>query len=272
MTSAAAEVRHHEATRGLARAGLLGHGIIYLLIGVLAVFLAAGKSKGETDQTGALQELDQHTGGTVLLVLIAIGLSAYALWHLIQVFTGPMHGASDGKEQAKERVASAARAILYAATAVSAWEVVARGRTQGQAGKQETWTARAMQHSGGRWLVGLVGLVIIGIGGYLVYRSFKREFTKELDLSSASARTRRTVLFLGKWGGAARGTVVIGVGILFLVAAIQYDPQKARGVDGALRSLRDTAIGPWLLGVVAIGLVLFGAYGIAESRFRRLDR
>ena len=266
--NAARQVKAHDATRGLARVGLAGHGVIWLLVGVLAVLLAAGSSNGETDQTGALQQLSAQPGGEVVLWALAVGLAAYGLWHLLQVFTGPM----SAKDEAKERVACAVRAVVYLGTAASAVKTVTEGHPRSQARSQQSWTAKLMQHTGGQFLVGAIGLVVIGVGVYLVQKALRTKFEQELDLSTASPTTRKVVVFLGKWGGGARGVVVGLAGVLLLVSAVQYDPKKARGVDGALRALRDTPVGPWLLGLVAVGLLMFGAYGVSEAKFRSLNR
>lgn len=250
----------------VARAGLAGHGVVYLLLGVLALLLAFGKSSGEADQRGALQQLAGDTGGRVLLLVVAIGLSAYALWHAIQVLLGPF----GQRDSAGERVQSAVRAIIYGALAGSAFAIVADGRTTSQSKSQQAWTARVMAHTGGRWLVAVVGVIVIVVGAALLYRAAARKFESDLDLGAARPGVRTAVVRLGQLGGVARGVVVGLAGVLLVVSAVQYDPHKARGVDGALRALRDTAGGPWLLAAAALGLIMFGLYGLAEARYRRV--
>ncbi len=264
-TTASARRKAHRAAnsdtmRRLARAGLAAHGAIYVILGVLALFMAFGHSKGETDQRGALQQLAEQPGGRVLLFVLGAGLALYALWGLASAVTG---------SKTSERVEGGIRALVYAGLAVSAFIIVGQGRTSSQAGKQESTTSKVMQHTGGRWLVGIVGLVVIGVGVVFVYQGVTRKFEEPLDLGAMSPATRRVVETLGLVGSTARGLVVGLAGVLVLVAAIQYDPNKARGIDGALRALRDTPAGPWLLGLVALGLIMFGLFGLSEARYRR---
>lgn len=265
-SAAANRVADSDKMHALARLGLAAHGAVYLLVGVLAMSLAFGRRSQETDQKGALQELAQNTAGWLLLLVIAIGLAAYALWRFIQVAVGP----SDDEDGAKERVKAAARGIAYAALAVSAFSVVIGGRTKSQSESQQTWTARIMQHTGGRWLIGLLGVIVIGVGCYFVYRGAKKKFEKHFPMATMSHGARKATEILGVFGTIARGVVIAMVGILLVTAAVQFDPKKARGLDGALRALRDTAVGPWLLAVVALGLIMFGLFGFCEARWRKL--
>lgn len=253
---------HDSRLRGVARIGLAAHGAIWLLLGVLALALAFGKRSGDTDQSGALQSLARNSAGWTLLLVLAIGLSCYALWQLVEVFKRG--------EEAEQRLESAVGALIYGGFAVSAFSVVLSGRTSSQAHRQQAWTARVMQHTGGRWAVGVVGAVIVVIGAVLFYRGAKRKFDENLDDARMSPRARKVVLFLGVVGSCARGIVVAMTGVLLVTSAVQFDPKKARGVDGALRALRDTPVGPWLLAAVAIGLVMFGVFGLCETRWRKV--
>jgi amino acid transporter len=264
-TASAHRAATSDKMRALARLGLAAHGAVYVLIGVLAVLLAFGDRSKETDQQGALQELAQNTGGWALLLVIAVGLAAYALWR----FTQAALGSGDG-DGAKERAKDAGRGVAYAALAVSAFTVVVNGRAQSQSKSQQTWTARIMQHDGGRWLIGLVGAVVVVVGVVFIYRGATEKFKKHLELSEMSPGARKTTEILGLVGTIARGVVIVMVGVLLITAAVQYDPGKARGLDGALRALRDTPVGPWLLVAVALGLVMFGLFGFCEARWRKL--
>jgi hypothetical protein len=264
-TISARRAARSDAMAWIARWGLAARATLYLLIGILAVALAAGSRRGETDQRGALQELTRHTGGTVLVWLIAIGLAGYALWRLSEAAFGVV---GEGKK-AGPRVQSLARAIIYGFFAVSAFKIVSHTGAGSQAGQQELWTAKAMQHPGGRWAVGLVGAVIVVCGLVLVWEGVRRKFEKFLAMGQMSPATRKAVEFLGVIGTVSRGIVFALAGVFVISAAVDYNPQKAGGLDRALRELADTAAGPWLLGIVAIGLVMFGVYGFAEAKWRR---
>lgn len=257
----------HRAARGdamtvLARWGLAARATIYVLIGLLAIAIARGSRQHEADQRGAMEELTRHTGGTVLVAIIGVGLAGYALWRLSEAAFGVV---GDGKK-AGPRLRSLARAVIYGFFAVSAFQVVTHAGTS-QAGKQQFWSAKAMQHTGGRWLVGIVGAIVVICGLALIWEGLRRKFEKYLALGQMSPTTRKTVTALGVVGSVARGAVFAVVGVLVITAAVDYKPGKARGLDQALRELANTS--PWLLVIVAVGLIIFGVYGYAEAAWRR---
>jgi len=266
--SASAKARRASNSKGmdaLARLGLAARGSIYLLVGVLAVLLALGEKKGETDQRGAMQELAQHTGGFVVLLIVAVGLAGYALWR----FSEAAFGVAGEGNKAGPRAQSAVRGIVYTFLAISAFTILVAGRQKSQAKQQESYSARLMHHSAGRWLVGLIGVVIAVVGAVLVYEGVKRKFEKYFKLGEMSPGARKVTEFLGTVGSAARGLVFAVAGVLVVIAAVQFDPKKARGIDGALLTLRDAPLGPVLLVAVALGLVMYGLFGLCEARWRR---
>jgi len=253
------------AAHAMARAGLTARGVIYILIGWLAVEVAMGTSKGEADQAGALQLLASKSYGAVLLWLLGIGFVAYALWRLSEAAFG-VTGEGNG---AGPRLKSLARGLAYAGFAYLTFQVIS-GVHSSQAGRQVDVTATVMHHSGGRWLVGIVGLVIVFAGAALVIEGIRRQFMKHLETSRMSARTRRVVEWLGVIGTAARGVVFTLAGVLVIDAAVTYNASKAGGVDKALLTLRNQPFGTFLLAIAAVGLIIFGLYGLCEARWRRV--
>src|SRR5579875_125708 len=173
-----------DTMRVLARVGLAGHGAIYVLLGILAFVLAFGGRKQETDQRGAFEELAGNPAGWVLLLVIAIGLAAYALWRFAEAAFGVV-GTDEG-DSAKHRIASAVRGIAYAVLAVSAFTVVFRGGSSSQSKQQQEWTATVMRHPGGRWLVAVVGAAVIVVGVVFVVRGVRTKFEKHFSMSSMS--------------------------------------------------------------------------------------
>jgi Domain of Unknown Function (DUF1206) len=253
----------------LARFGLVARGVIYAIVGVIAVQIAFGGG-GQADKGGAVAELAGHSYGSVALWLVAVGVAGLTLWRLGEAAFGA--AGSGGKELA-QRAKSLARAALYGFFCVSLVLFLlgdSNRATKSSNSQSQSLTARVMQHTGGRWLIALAGVVVIGVGGYLAYRGAAKKFLKHLNLATASARTRTAVTRLGQYGGIARGVIAAGIGIFLLVAAIRFDPDKAKGVDGTLRSLADAPFGPVLLTVVAVGLVAFGAYSCCEARWREV--
>jgi hypothetical protein len=252
-----------------ARVGFLARGLMYLLIGIIAVEIAVGHG-GQADRGGALGQIANKGYGTFVLWLLVVGFAGIALWRFSEAAfgaTGP-----DG-HKAGERLKSLARSVLYASFFVSTLKLVtgassaatANGNTQSRA-----FTARLMTHTGGRLLVGLVGVVIIAIGAYLAREGWTREFLERMNFTGAPAGTRSLVEKLGVVGGIARGAVFVLAGVLLVLAAARYQPSKAEGVDGTLRAFAHTPLGPFLLILVALGLVAFGLFSWCEARWRRI--
>jgi hypothetical protein len=269
VASAASAAARSPWLHRLARLGLAARGVTYLVIGVLAVQVALGENR-ETDQNGALLTVARQPFGTVLLWLLALGFAGYAAWRFTEVALGE----TGGDPGAKGRLKSLVRGLAYASLCFTTVSLLTgTGNASGGSARQNvTLTARAMQHSGGRVLVGVIGAVLIVVGAMLVVEGVRRKFEKHLRMAQMSATTRTVVEKLGMFGTAARGLVFALAGFFLIAAAISFEPRKARGLDGALKSLARSDAGPWLLGVVALGLVAFGIYGLAEARYRRVER
>jgi type IV secretory pathway VirB2 component (pilin) len=249
----------------LARAGLAARGVIYVLIGWVAILVALGKTTQQADQRGALQLLSGKPYGLVTLWLLCIGFAAYALWRLSEAAFGVTvdgHGAGP-------RLKSLARAVVYGSLAVTTFSVI-NGAKRSQSGQQQDWTAKVMSHPGGRWAVGIAGAVIVVVGVILVFDGVKRKFVKYLRTAEMSPGTRRVVVRLGMIGTVARGLVFALTGALVIDAAVTYQAAKAGGLDTALKTLRDQPFGVFALIIAAVGLIVFGAYGLCEARWRKV--
>jgi hypothetical protein len=260
--------RHASATptpSPVARAGLVARAAIYLLIGWIALMLAVGHSDQEADQRGALQTLAGKPFGSAMLWALVVGFSAYALWRFSEAIWGV---AGEGRG-AGPRAKSAFRGVVYAFLAVTTVSVL-HGSGSSQAARQQDASARLMQHSGGRWAVGVVGAIVLVVGLSLVIEGLRRKFVRTLRTGEMSRQTRRVVVGLGVIGTTARGVVFALAGGLVIDAAVRFDPAKARGLDEALRMLRDQPHGGLLLGAAAVGLLVFGVYGLCEARWRRV--
>jgi len=253
------------AAHFLARAGLTARGVIYILIGWVAALVALGQSTREADQQGALQLLAGKSYGLVLLWLLAFGFAGYALWRLSEAAFG-VTGEPPG---AGPRLKSLARAVIYAGFSYLTFTVIS-GTARSQASRQEDFTANAMQHTGGRILVGIVGLAIVACGIVLVVEGVRKKFMKYLQTARMSARTRRVVKVLGMTGTIARGVVFALAGVLVIDAAVTHKASESGGIDKALLTLRDQPFGEVLMLLAALGLLVFGLYGLCEARWRRV--
>ena len=253
------------AMRALARTGLTARGIIYILIGWLAIQVAIGHKAQQPNQQGALQLLAHNTIGLLTLWVLGIGFIGYALWRLSEAAFGvPGEG-----RRAGPRLKSLIRAIIYAFLASLTFKVIS-GTEGNQTHKQQDFTASVMHHAGGRWLVGLVGLIILIAGLVLVGEGIRRKFMKYLRTGEMSYQTRKVVERLGQVGTTARGLVFAIVGALIIDAAISFKPGKSGGLDKALLTLRHQPFGEFLLLVVALGVLAFGVYGLCEARWRKV--
>jgi len=265
VTRTARRASDSPAAHLLARAGLTARGVIYILVGWVALLVALGHSSQEADQQGALHLLAGKSYGLVSLWLLGIGFAAYALWRLSEAAFG-VTGEPPG---AGPRLKSAARAVIYSGLAYLTFTVIF-GTERSQSRQQQDMTATAMQHPAGRWLVGLAGLIIVICGLVLVLEGARRKFMKYLRTAQMSARMRRVVELFGMTGTIARGLVVALAGVLVIDAAITHRASQSGGIDKALLTLRAQPFGEFLMMLAALGLVIFGVYGLCEARWRKV--
>jgi hypothetical protein len=253
----------------LARLGLASRGLVYLLIAwtALRIALANGSGGGEADRKGAMATFAHNIPGKVVLVVMALGFAGYSIWRLTEVIWG--HRDDDGAARWVKRGASLCRAILYGAFAWSAMRAAVQGQSgQGSNSTSKQTTAGLLSHSGGRWAVVILGVGFVVAGIALTARGVLRKFERKLRTQDMGKRIEPIVAALGVGGQTARGVVFGIVGGFFIDAAVSYDPGKAQGLDGALRSLARAPFGLALLVVVTVGLAAFGAYSLAEARYR----
>ena len=253
------------AAHFLARAGLTARGVIYILVGWVAVLVALGHSSREADQQGALQLLAGKSYGLVSLWLLGIGFASYALWRLSEA----AFGVTGEPPRAGPRLKSLARAVVYAGFSYLTFTVIS-GTARSQAGRQQDMTASAMQHAGGRILVGVVGLAVVACGIVLVVEGARKKFMKYLQTARMSTRTRRVVKLLGMAGTIARGLVFALAGVLVIDAAVTHRASDSGGIDKALLTLRGQPLGEFMMLLAALGLLVFGIYGLCEARWRKV--
>jgi len=251
---------------GAGRAGFAARGVVYVLIGVLAVRIALGSGGGTADRQGALAQVAAQPLGKTMLWALVVGFGCMALWRGSRATL-----ARRPRRKAASRVLDGGRALFYAFVCWGT-AVYAGGGGQGSSGnaKSQDWTASALELPYGQVLVGAAGCLLIGIGAVLAVRAAMRRFLRQLDTAGMSRGSKQVVTALGVGGGVARGVVFAAAGVFILVAAVRYDPHEAKGVDATLRSFAQTPVGPWLLVAVGIGLVLFGIFSFASARWRHL--
>ncbi len=257
-----------------ARAGLLAKAALYGIIGALALAVAVGAGGETTDQKGALATLADEPAGGVLIGLLAAGLLAYGVWRLVQAIfdTG---GQGDDATGVVKRIGYAGSGAIHLALFGFAISLLAgsggssSGSGSGSSGQEQQTTAGVLGWTGGRAIVVVAALIIIGVGAYNAYRGITREFMEELTVPGGA---RRVVEPLGVVGHVARGVVFALIGVFLMKAAIEFDPSEAVGIDGALSRLANQPYGQVLLGLTAAGLLAYAAYCVADARYRSRSR
>ncbi|HEY6745452.1 MAG TPA: DUF1206 domain-containing protein [Mycobacteriales bacterium] len=252
----------------LARVGLIAYGVVHLLVGWLALQIAwAAPASKSADTSGALKTLADQPLGKILLWLVAVGLVALALWQASEVIWGYRN--REGAKRVRKQVTSGARAVIYAALGVSAASV-ALGSGSSSSKSRQRATSGVLAWPGGRVIVVVVGLIIIGVGVAEVVKGVKKSFGEEIDTSSMSPVARQGVARLGQVGYIGRGVALAVVGGLLSYATLTFHRQKAQGLDGALQTILAQPFGRFLLTAVALGFVAFGLFAMLQSRYRRM--
>ncbi|MDT9699117.1 DUF1206 domain-containing protein [Streptomyces sp. P17] len=255
---------------GAARAGLAARGVIYLLVGALALQIAFGDRRRQADRQGALAELSEQPFGSVLLWALGIGLAGMALWRLSEAVFGSV--GPDGRKPRK-RLLGLVRCLFYGFVASSVLLFAASGGNGGGASGDEQSrdiTATALDLPAGQWIVGVGGAAVTVAGVCIGVQAMRRSYRDKLKLGEMSPTGQRLTDVTGVGGGVARGLVFAALGAFAVRAAVDYEADKVKGLDDTLRSFADTALGPWLLAAVAFGLVLFGLFSFAMARRRRV--
>lgn len=250
-----------------ARVGFVAKGLVYGMIGLLAVQVAFGDS-ARTDQAGALSAVARQPFGTVVLWLAAAGFAAYAFWRFSQAAWG-RRGESDERMRTVKRVGSAVNGLAYLALGVLAARTALQGGGS-SGGTQTGLTARVLEAPGGQLLIALVGLGVIGLAVGLTWRGLTTDFDEHLDRGRMGQRVYDAVRRLGQVGYPARGLVFFIAGVFVVKAALEHEPGQAKGLDIALQQVAKAPFGPVLLVVVSLGLLSFAAFCVAEARYRRL--
>jgi hypothetical protein len=267
---AAGEAAQHPWVKNLARVGLAAIGIVYILVGGLALRLAIGPGgNGENgpDQQTALQQIQTAPMGRMMLALIALGLFGYLIWRLTEAFAD-MEGEGNEPGGLAKRAGHVINGLVYGGIGLQA-ALLAMGRGSSGDG-QEEWTARLMALPLGRWLVGFAGLFVIGYGLYQLYEAWTEEYRERLIYGRMSASERRWIDPLSKAGLVAHGIVLGLIGGFLIQAAYRLNPEEAQGLSGALGEISRQPLGQVLLGLVAAGLVAYGVYKLAQARYHRV--
>lgn len=262
-------VRRSPWLERFARVGFLCKGVVYILLGILAVLTALDAGGETTDPKGVVRRVADTPFGGIVLATIVCGLAAYVLWRLIAAFSDTENHGSDAKGLAS-RAGHLGSAVAYSLVTVYALRILLTGNGVPDNDEAQTWTARLLSAPGGFLVVILAGLIVIGVGVAQFWIAWNEGFTKFLRKYSIDRGPRRWVVRAGKAGYMARGVVFGLVGAFLIMAALQSDAHQARGMEGVLDAVAGQRYGQWLLAVIASGLTCFGVYTVVESRYRRI--
>jgi hypothetical protein len=264
-SSTATQIAQNSVFERFARAGYVVSGLLHLTIGYLAIRIALG-SGGNADQSGALAAVAAKPGGIVALWIAVLAFFAMALWRLVETALGRK---TDPKSQAAssevlDRVKAFALAVVYLALASSTLGF-ARGAGKSTGAQNSGISARLMQTSVGTIALIAAGVVIVAVGGYHVYKGANHNFVEDLE-----GRPSDLVRRLGMVGYIAKGLTIAGAGVLVVVAATRSEPNKATGLDGALKTLGAQRYGAALLIAAGLGIITYGLYSFAMARYTKM--
>ena len=254
-----------QTLNSLFTAGYIAKGIVYFLVGGLTLATVLGFSMGGSGAEGprgVLNWVENQPLGNVLVGVLGLGLLSYAAWRIYR-------GIADPRDEGKDASSAAKRAgYIFSGLANGTLGVLAirlalsSGGGSGGGSNKRGMVAEMLEQSWGPWVVGAIGVVIIGVGGYQVYKGYKAKFVDKIHWKDVS---RKTVKRVGRYGHYARGLVFAIIGYFLILAGVNSNASEFRGTEGALEYLTQHSYGVWLLGIVSAGLLLFGVFSVMKG-------
>lgn len=254
-----------------ARAGYLTKGVLYVLVGVLALQTVLGApGEGELGGPGAaVDTIGEQPFGKVLLTLVGIGLFAYAAWRLVQAILDPEGSARDGSKAIAKRIGWAISGVIHASLGVAALQIAMGERASADRGAQ-SWIGEVLGMPAGDAILVTAGAAVVLFALYEIYRAWTTDFTRQLQITRMSPTERRWAIRSGRFGLFARGVVFLIIGSGIIQAALGAAPGEAKDIGGALREIAGQPSGAALLTVVALGLLAYGVFQVVEAKYRRI--
>jgi len=250
------------------RFGFLIKGLVYILLGLLAAQAALTYRRQAQDTRGVLQAIAQQPLGNFLLIIIAFGLAGYACWRFIEALLGP-ESCSQGVQRWFKRLGSGLSSLAYGGLAFTALQIL-QGIYQ-ESESTELWTAKALALPMGQWLVGSVGVGVIGVGLAFFYRTFNAGFRKQLKLGTMNSRQKAVVVTVGRAGYLSRGIIFVIMGGYAIRAAHAFDADKVQSSEKALDTIKQQPYGPGLLTLMAVGLIAYGIHMGLQAMYRQIE-
>ena len=259
----------------LTRVGYGARGLIYFIIGLLAIMIIFGFSKGLQDQQGAIAFIGQNIFGLILLGIVLIGLVGYSLWGLIRAFVDPLHKGKSFKG-ILERTGFFISSVAYAILIIPTYNFIFGMPNGAENGAQIIQFREIINNifliPFGKWIVFIIGLAFLGTGFFQIYLGLRHNFDKQIKPYALNAKQIKIIKTIGRFGTLARAVVFSLIGALLLFAAYRSNSLKVRGIDGALLVLMNQPYGSLLLGIIAIGLIALGIYSLLSGLWFKLKK
>lgn len=251
----------------VARVGYVAKGTVYAVIGFLALREALGIGGETTGPQSAMRSVGSQPFGGVMLALLAAGLAGYALWKVVQGVMDPDEKGT-GAHGLLRRAGFVGSGAIHGVLAFTAAQSILGAEDS----SEDAMTASALAFGGllGQFLVGLVGIGVIGVGLYQLYAACAATFLDDLRIDRMSDAERGWVTYAGRAGTAARALAIGVAGAFLVLAAYQSDPSDTRGLGAALETVQHGPFGSWMLGAIAVGLLVYGAFMFAVAFYRRI--
>ncbi len=267
----AEETVRHPLVKKLARFGFYTKGVLFIVIGILALLLVIGLEGGKlADPTGAMGTIAQKPYGKFLLIVFVVGAIGHGVWNILR-------GAADVDDAGKDwkgiikRIVSIGVGIFYVGLAWSAWSIIFTARVSAENGEvSQTLAAILLALPLGTILVLIIGLSVIGAGVHECYSGMTGKFQENFRLWEIEGKHLKFITILGALSFTARALILAMIGYFFITAAIYYDPNEAVGIDGALLTLSQSYFGKILLFIAATGVVCHGILAFYEAKYRRI--
>ncbi len=253
-----------------ARVGYLSKGIVYVIIGILALIMSTGEHPNEASSNGALYTIAQQPFGPVLLIVLSIGLCAYAFWQLVKAVFDP-ECVNHSWKRWFSRLGYLIIAGVYIAMCISSLRILFRARAESSDKTYQTLSAQMLSQPFGQLLIAIGGLVFGIIGFIFFYRAVSHRFKRDLKKNEMNKKEWKWSGYIGTFGMSARGIVFLIIAFFLVRTAVLADPEETRGLDGALLELAAQPFGPVLLAIVSLGFVSYGVFMFASARYRRLN-
>jgi ABC-type anion transport system duplicated permease subunit len=253
--------------KGLATAGLIAKGFVYLILGAFALmadFHIGGRSAANTDKAHIFSFLDESFAGQWLLPLLVIGLFCYCIWRSIE----GVHAIEDGKKHYPKAARYFASAGVYLLVAVSAAKEFLDKPGKNGDGKQEL-ASNLLSQPFGHWLAGAAALAFAAIGIYQLYYAWSEKYKKHVQRMNRQTDAAPILLGTGKIGYTARGVVWLIIAYLMSRAAFTGRSNDAGDTGKAFSFIEKSTAGSIWLAAIAIGLIAYGIFSIVRARYER---